>query len=183
MRDSLLVWQVRGHIVVGRRRNFRNAVGNGCFERSGETRPLQKMKNSGNELKEVLENKVNRYFECSKSRAFCAQISSIYPQKGANKSPFDENEPGREFRGGGSTVTTSRLDCSENCGAGVSPAVAGASRSRARAGCPCHSGQDARAPGYFMGSRGPRAHGTDIKIQMSAPAALGEKMLRIAETN
>jgi hypothetical protein len=35
--------------------------------------------------------------------------------------------------------------CSENRGAGVSPAVAGASRSRARAGCPCHSGRDARA--------------------------------------
>jgi hypothetical protein len=88
VRDSLLLWQVGGHIVVGKRRDFRNAIGNGCFERSGETRPLQKMKNSGNELKEVLENKVNRYFECSKLCAFCAQINSNLNPKVAKKSSF-----------------------------------------------------------------------------------------------
>jgi hypothetical protein len=41
-------------------------------------------------------------------------------------------------------MTNWALSCFENRGAGVSPAVAGASRSRARAGCPCHSGRNAR---------------------------------------
>ncbi|MGD0127312.1 MAG: ABC-2 family transporter protein [Terriglobia bacterium] len=36
-------------------------------------------------------------------------------------------------------------------GAGVPPAVAGASRSRARAGCPRHSGRDARSTLYRLG--------------------------------
>jgi hypothetical protein len=40
---------------------------------------------------------------------------------------------------------TGMSDCLENCSAGVSPAVAGASRSRVWARCPRDSGRDARA--------------------------------------
>jgi len=45
----------------------------------------------------------------------------------------------------GARQPTNMSDCFENRGAGVPPAVAGASRSRARAGCPRDSGRDARA--------------------------------------
>jgi len=74
-------------------------------------------------------------------------------------------------------------------GAGVPPAVAGASRPRARAGCPRDSGQDARTTWrrgaqtchttarlrhpwlFFMGFRGPKAQGERPEEQVCATQA------------
>ena len=71
--------------------------------------------------------------------------------------------------------TAGILRCSENRSAGVSPAGAGASRCRARAGCPCHRGRDARATSVhrraiFMVSGRPPANGHERLPEISAPA-------------
>jgi len=54
----------------------------------GECRELQKMKNSGNELNEVPENKAHHFFEWCELCAFCAQISTDYALNGAKAARF-----------------------------------------------------------------------------------------------
>ncbi len=100
----------------------------------------------------VLENKGHHFLAGCKLRAFCAQIDTNQTLKGARNRAFCENEVrAPESQRHNETVTSSRLGgrmvfigtvISGLCGAGVSPAVAGASRTRVRARC---SGQDARA--------------------------------------
>src|SRR5208337_5292630 len=69
---------------------------------------------------------------------------------------------------GRASSTTSCTGCS----AGVSPAVAGASPSRAQAGCPRHSGRDARATD-FKGweSQAVRAEERLLRAPLTLPGA------------
>jgi hypothetical protein len=50
------------------------------------------MKNSGNELNEVTENKGHNFFKGCTFRAFCVQITPLLVLKGAKNAAFCKNQ-------------------------------------------------------------------------------------------